>query len=59
MAACDQAQEKVGKGAIELTSFRRLTKDSCFVNIIGILETSFPGRYGETLQRLESPREKK
>jgi deoxyribonuclease IV len=46
--------EEVGKGAIGLTPFRRLTKDSRFVNPLGILETPFPERYAEAIELLES-----
>ncbi len=51
--------EEVGKGALGLTPFRRLMKDARFVNTIGILETPFPERHGETLRLLESLRERK
>jgi deoxyribonuclease-4 len=51
--------EELGKGALGLTPFRRLTNDARFVNTIGILETPFPERYGEALRLLESLRERK
>ncbi|WP_309897263.1 hypothetical protein [Archangium sp.] len=46
--------EELGKGALGLTPFRRLMKDSRFVNTIGILETPFPERYAEAIELLES-----
>ncbi len=55
MTACDRAVGlEVGKGAIGLTPFRRLTKDPRFVNPLGILETPFPERYAEAIELLES-----
>ena len=48
--------EEVGKGSIGRVAFQCLVNDPRFVNTIGVLETPFPERYGETLRLLESLR---
>jgi deoxyribonuclease-4 len=48
--------EEVGKGTIGRVAFRCLVNDPRFVNTIGVLETPFPERYGETIRLLESLR---
>lgn len=48
--------EEVGKGSIGRVAFQCLVNAPRFVNTIGVLETPFPERYGETLRLLESLR---
>ena len=48
--------EEVGKGSIGRTAFRCLVNDPRFDSTIGVLETPFPERYGETIRLLESLR---
>jgi len=51
--------EEVGKGSIGRVAFQCLVNDPRFVNTIGVLETPFPERYGQTIQLLESLRQRR
>jgi deoxyribonuclease-4 len=51
--------EEVGKGSIGREAFRCLVNDARFDNTIGVLETPFPERYGQTLRLLESLRQRR
>jgi deoxyribonuclease IV len=51
--------EEVGKGSIGRVAFQCLVNDRRFVNTIGVLETPFPERYGQTIRLLESLRRRR
>lgn len=46
--------EEIGKGTVGLTAFRCLVNDPRFANAIGVLETPYPERYGESIRLLHS-----
>jgi deoxyribonuclease-4 len=46
--------EEVGKGTIGLTAFQCLVNDPRFDEAIGVIETPYPERYGESIRLLHS-----
>src|SRR5688572_22548506 len=46
--------EEIGKGTLGLAPFRCLVNDPRFAHTVGVLETPFQERYGQSIQLLES-----